>query len=53
MCVFQLPAESQVNNNTTPNSLTEEQKSEAETLKNKGKDEEAALRQSSVADDDF
>eukprot|EP00066_Takifugu_rubripes_P010047 XP_003977534.1 PREDICTED: small glutamine-rich tetratricopeptide repeat-containing protein alpha [Takifugu rubripes] len=34
-----LPAESQVNNNTTPNALTEEQKSEAETLKNKGNDQ--------------
>lgn len=34
--MLQLPAESQVNNNATQNSLTEEQRAEAETLKTDG-----------------
>ncbi|CAJ1059598.1 small glutamine-rich tetratricopeptide repeat-containing protein alpha isoform X2 [Xyrichtys novacula] len=34
-----LPAESQVNNNSTQNSLTEEQRTEAETLKTEGNDQ--------------
>lgn len=34
---WQLPSESQVNNNTTQNSLTEEQRAEAETLKTDGR----------------
>lgn len=38
LCVFQHPAaESQVNNNSTQNSLTEEQRAEAEMLKTDGK----------------
>lgn len=37
LCLWQLPAESQVNNNATQNSLTEEQRAEAETLKTDGK----------------
>ena len=37
VCVCQFPAESQVNNNSTQNSLTEEQRAEAETLKTDGK----------------
>lgn len=40
LCVFQLPAESHVNNNSAPpqplNSLTEELRDEAETLKTDG-----------------
>lgn len=36
VCVCQFPAESQVNNNSTQNSLSEEQRAEAETLKTDG-----------------
>lgn len=42
MFVWQLPAESQVNNNSTHNSLTEEQRAEAETLKSDGETKMAA-----------